>query len=235
MPVYANAKIKLFGHQILPNPPLLKEGAFSIFSKVYELPPLKKGGRGDFKLNLLFCWLICLLPFTAEAQSYAAEIKSAELSTQQGQITLSADFRYQLSPAARSALQNGVPLFWTVRIEVQQERAWLWPQTLATIRIPYRLEYHALLNRYRVKNASKNEAHNFATLPAALESMAALRDFPLISQTALAPEKQIVIGLGISFEREALPLPLRPVAYLDSEWYLSSDWTLLSLPKIFAE
>jgi len=128
-----------------------------------------------------------------------------------------------------------VPLFWTVRIQVQQERSWLWPRTLAEKAIPYRLEYHALLNRYRVKNTSKNETHNFATLPAALESMAALRDFPLIEQNAISSEGQTVIGLGISFEREALPLPLRPWAYLDGEWCLSSDSTVLILPTVFAQ
>ncbi|MEY3760764.1 MAG: hypothetical protein RIR39_2255, partial [Pseudomonadota bacterium] len=35
----------------------------------------------------------------------------------------------------------------------------------------------------------------------------------------------------VSFDRDALPLPLRPIAYIDPQWYLSSDWTLWPLKK----
>ena len=35
----------------------------------------------------------------------------------------------------------------------------------------------------------------------------------------------------LQFDGDLLPLPLRPLAYIDKQWFLSSDWTLWSLKK----
>ena len=97
--------------------------------------------------------------------------------------------------------------------------------------IRYRIQYHALLNMYRVRNEGSGEVYNFSTLSAALDLMSAVRDFPVLEKAGLAPEKQYLLAVKVSIDREALPLPLRPIAYLDPQWYLSSDWTLWPLKK----
>ena len=42
---------------------------------------------------------------------------------------------------------------------------------------------------------------------------------------------QYVVAIKVSFDRDALPLPLRPLAYINPQWYLSSEWTLWPLKK----
>ena len=37
--------------------------------------------------------------------------------------------------------------------------------------------------------------------------------------------------IRVGFEREALPIPLRPTSYFDPQWALSSRWTLWQLQK----
>jgi len=128
-------------------------------------------------------------------------------------------------------LQNGVPLFWDLQIKLLQHRDSLWDKTLVDTAIRYRLQYHALLNMYRVRNEGDGEVYNFSTLSAALELMSAVRDFRLIEKAQLDPQKQYVCAVKVSFDRDALPLPLRPIAYIDPQWYLSSDWTLWPLKK----
>ena len=172
-----------------------------------------------------------LLPFSADADDYAATVTQAEITLQGGNYVLSADIVYQLSEQAKDALQNGVPLFWAVKIQLLQHRALLWDKTLVDTAIRYRLQYHALLNMYRVRNEDNGEIYNFSTLPAALDLMSAIRDFRVIDQARLAPEKQYLCAVKVNFDREALPLPLRPIAYIDPQWYLSSDWTLWPLKK----
>ncbi len=144
---------------------------------------------------------------------------------------LSADIVYQLSKKAMEALQNGVPLFWDIQVKIQQHRDVLWDKTLVDTAIRYRIQYHALLNMYRVSNESNGEVYNFSTLSAALDLMSAVRDFRLIEKAELAPEKQYLCAVKVNFDREALPLPLRPIAYIDPQWYLSSNWTLWPLKK----
>lgn len=183
------------------------------------------------RARLLLCFLACLLPLPAQAEGYSAEVKAVDLSIQDGLYVLSADIDYRLSPKAMDALQNGVPLFWTVRIKIQQVRDFFWDETLSETTLRYRLQYHALLNMYRVRNESNDDVHSFSTLPAALDSMSALRDLPLINKDIVAPEHRTVMKLKIYFDRDALPLPLRPTAYINRQWYLSSDWTVWPLKK----
>jgi hypothetical protein len=175
--------------------------------------------------------LFCLLPFSGYADEFAAEVKQAGITLQGDSYVLSADIVYQLSEKAKEALQNGVPLFWDIQVKVLQHRDVLWDKTLVDTAIRYRIQYHALLNMYRVRNEINGEVYNFSTLSAALGLMSAVHDFRLIEKTELAPEKQYLCTMRVNFDREALPLPLRPIAYIDPQWYLSSEWTLCPLKK----
>jgi hypothetical protein len=171
------------------------------------------------------------LPFSCYPGEFGAEIKQAEITLQGDIYVLSADIVYQLSEKAKEALQNGVPLFWDIQVRLLQHRDVLWNKTLVDTAIRYRIQYHALLNMYRVRNEVNGEIYNFSTLSAALDLMSAIRDFPLLKSVEIAPEKQYLFALRVNFDREALPLPLRPTAYIDPQWYLSSDWTLWPLKK----
>ena len=169
--------------------------------------------------------LLWLSPFSGYAGEFGAEVKNAEITLQGGNYVLSADIVYQLSAKAKDALQNGVPLFWDIQVKMVQHRDVLWNKTLADLVIRYRIQYHALLNMYRVRNEGNGEVYNFSTLSAALGLMSTIRDFRLQEKTGLAPDTKYLCAVKVSFDREALPLPLRPIAYIDPQWYLSSEWT----------
>jgi hypothetical protein len=195
---------------------------------INKIPILLK----TFSLSACLCGvLLWLLPFCGYANEFAAEVRQAEITLQGDGYVLSADIVYQLSEKAMEALQNGVPLFWELQVKVQQQRDVLWNKTLVDTAIRYRIQYHALLNMYRVRNEGNGEVYNFSTLSAALDLMSVVRDFRVIGRTELASDKQYLCAVKVSFDREALPLPLRPIAYIDPQWYLSSEWTLCPLKK----
>ena len=179
------------------------------------------------------CYILCsiiiflLLPFTG----HGAEVKQAEIRLQGESYVLTADIVFQLSEKAKDALQNGVPLFWDLQIKLLQHRDYLWDKNLVDTAIRYRIQYQAMLNMYRVRNEDNGKVYNFSTLPAALGLMSAIVDFPVIEKLRIDAEKEYLCLLKINFDRNLLPLPLRPIAYIDSEWYLSSDWTLWPLKK----
>ncbi|MEQ1528179.1 MAG: DUF4390 domain-containing protein [Methylococcales bacterium] len=180
---------------------------------------------------MLFCWLMLWLPVIGCSSAVAAQVTNVQLYKQDQFYNLSADIDYQLSNAAKQALQNGVPLFWGIDIKAQQQRSYLWDKTLLTMSIRYRIQYHALLKMYRVRNEGTGEVFNFSTLAAALSLMSTLRDLPVVAQDRLASELQYQVAIKIVFDRDALPLPLRPIAYTNPQWFLSSDWTLWPLQK----
>ncbi len=177
------------------------------------------------------CTSLWLLPFSGYADDFAAKVTRAGINLQGDSYLLSAEIDYQLSEKAKDALQNGVPLFWSIQIRLLQHRDVLWNKALVEAAIRYRLQYYALLNMYRVRNEDNGEIYSFSTLPAALGLMSAVHDFRVIGKAELAPDKQYLCAVKVNFDREALPLPLRPLAYIDPQWYLSSDWTLWPLKK----
>jgi hypothetical protein len=187
-----------------------------------------------FLLLGVFMWLV-------STSAVATEVKQAQLSLQGNHYVLSADIDYQLSDKAKEALENGVPLFWGLRIKVLQQRQTLWAKTVVDRTIRYRIQYHALLNMYRVMiiqpTLANSEAHsehdsnsyNFSTLSAALDLMATVRNIAIIDVSAIKPDKHYFMQIKANFDRDALPLPLQPIAYTNPQWYLSSDWTTWSL------
>ena len=186
----------------------------------------------NFCLSACLCGvLLWVLPFSGYAGKFAAEVKQAEITMHDDSYMLSADIVYQLSEKAMDALQNGVPLFWDIQVKMLQHLDFFWDKTLIETAIRYRLQYHALLNMYRVRNEGSGDVYNFSTLSAALDLMSAVRDFRLLEKARLDSEKQYLVAVRVNFDRDALPLPLRPIAYIDPQWYLSSDWTLWPLKK----
>jgi len=118
---------------------------------------------------------------------------------------------------------------WRLQVKIQEAPGYFWNQTKVEIVRRYRLQYHALLNMYRLKNEEDGVVHNFSTLVSALELMSVVSDLPLINKDILDSAQQYLCLVKLNFERDALPLPLRPFAYIDPQWYLSSDWTSWSL------
>lgn len=143
-------------------------------------------------------------------------------------LELNADIDFRLSPMAKEALQKGIALSWTVMIKVEQE-GWLWNATVEQREIKYTIKNHALLNRFSVnKNGVEDR---FSTLNASLNAMSKIRNLAIIKKKYLKKNKKYQMLIRVGFEREALPIPLRPTSYFDPQWALSSRWTLWQLQK----
>lgn len=175
-------------------------------------------------LKVLFV-VLAILFNAANANEYAAEVKHAETTVQHGEYILAVDLDYHLSPQAHEALQNGVPLFWCIKIKLQQSHDFWLNKTLSKQTLRYRLQYHALLNMYRVRNENTGTMNSFSTLSAALNAMATVRDLPLVATSDLLPNAHYLVAIKVLFEDEALPLPLQTEVIANSQWQLSSEWT----------
>lgn len=167
---------------------------------------------GSFFLNL------------AIAETHDVTVKKAEFRLINGVYLLSADINYHIGSRALDALQNGIPLFWDLDVIVKEQRDFLWDKTVIEKVFRYRIQYHALLNMYRVRYENSGDVFNFSTLAGAIDLLSSVRDLPIMKRDRLYPEKKYLAAVKVIFDRESLPLPLRPVAYLNPQWYLSSEW-----------
>ncbi|AMK77991.1 uncharacterized protein DUF4390 [Methylomonas methanica] len=175
--------------------------------------------------------MLCLqiAPGMAEAGDYAARIEYAELNHIDHGYDVQAHIDYRLSPTAKEALHKGVPLTWDVTIELRQP-GMLWDTIIHNRKLTYSLQFHALLNQYVVQTPF-DRSEMFLTLSAAMNFMAAVHDNTPIPAELVAAGKPYLLAVKTQFNRELLPIPLRPVAYLDNRWFLSSAWYTWPIQK----
>ncbi len=165
----------------------------------------------------LFCWTTCLS---------AGEFKiiNAETHLVNGVYLLNSQIDYQLSEAALDALNNGVPITFEVKIEVLEQRQWLWNKTIALLRQYYILHYHALAKKYQLSYKNTDIEQSFFSLSAAITALGDIQDLPILDKEILEADKQYQVRLKAVLVIEDLPLPLLPIAYFSPSWLLSSDW-----------
>jgi hypothetical protein len=173
--------------------------------------------------------LLCLCPApaqTAESDPAPAEfvIERAASSLVEGVYVLDADIAYGFTPEVLEALDNGVPLILELQIEVAQPRQWLWDAVFTTLQQRYRLGYHALTQQYLVENLNSATQYNYASRADAIRALGTISGLPLLDQRLLTADESYVARAQVSLDLESLPTPLRLVAYLSSQWHLTSEW-----------
>lgn len=173
-------------------------------------------------LGLLLCLSLANLPVQAAGEGF--RVLRASSTTERGQLRLDALIELQFTEAPLDALRNGVPLTIEIDIEIVRDREYLWDETVASLAQRFRLEYHALARQYVAVNLSNNDLRSFPTLNGALDAIGRLHDFPLIDRALLKPPGNYYGRLRASLDIESLPPPLRPVAYLSTDWRLGSTW-----------
>ncbi len=177
-------------------------------------------------LLALLALLASLASLGVATSAWAAgfDVISASTRLEGGVYRLSAQIEYGLSDPALDALQNGVPLTIELLMEVRRRRSWVWDETVYSLAQRFRLEYHALSRQYLVRNLNSGERRNFSTRPAALRFMGRIYEFPLLDRGLLAPDERYEGALQARLDLDALPAPLRLIAYLSEDWRLSSEW-----------
>ena len=175
----------------------------------------------------LFAALLCLLTISFFPTSGYAEgfrILAAETKLKNHVYHLDANMDLKFSADALDALRSGVPLIILVNIEVNEDRSWWWDKTIADLEQGYLLLYHALSEKYIIHNLNSGAQQNFISLNAALHSLSNIRDFPLIDKNLLDEDDDYYVQMRTYLDIESLPAPMRPIAYISSQWQLESDW-----------
>ena len=176
--------------------------------------------------RILFAALLCaLMSYTLSNNVFAEgfRILAAETKLKDQVYQLDANLDLNFSDDALEALRSGVPLIVLVNIEVLKDRNWWWDKTIAELEQGYLLLYHALSEKYIIHNLNSGAQHNYTSLNAALFSLSNIREFPLIDKNLLQDEDYYA-RLRAYLDIESLPAPMRPIAYISSQWQLASDW-----------
>ena len=142
---------------------------------------------------------------------------------------LDADIEFRFSDEALQALNNGIPLTISLNIEVQRSRHYWLDENIAELEQHYQIFYHALSGQFLVQNQNSSATQIYPSLATTLANLGRIRDLPILDEKLIDPNEQYELELQVRLNIEALPAPLRPVAYINPAWRLTSDWYKWSL------
>ena len=111
-----------------------------------------------------------------------------------------------------------------LEIVVLRQRSYWLDEGVATLDQTYELVYHALSDRYLVRNVNSGEQVSYATLDAALDSLRVISNLPILDQALVRPERRHEISVRASLDVRTMPDTLRFILFWSDDWRQRSEW-----------
>jgi hypothetical protein len=155
---------------------------------------------------------------------------SADLSVLSGRSHTTADMvktqttlLLDLGPEPAKALVNGIPLTINLNVSLVKESAWPWRINAAEWQYPFRIQYHALSNRYTLLQPVGGKFQAFTSL---YEMLSSISQVTLLEQIPIGVNQADPISIQVQLEldRHLLPGPLKLAALFFPSWQLDSGW-----------
>jgi len=167
---------------------------------------------------------LCLLLLRVAHADEGLVIVNAQAGLEDGVWYLDADIDYQLSTTALEALESGLPLDFELEIRLERRRRIIWDAEFAELRQRYQLRFHALTERYIMRNLNSGEQTSYASLGAALGALGQVRGLPVIDDALIDPDTKYFVEVRASVDIEGKGGPLAVVRVFWNDWRTESDW-----------
>ncbi len=177
----------------------------------------------DFKSVLAVAALYGLL---AIAPANAADVTIHEVRAQTINeiIHIDVDVSLDFSDDAIDALRSGIPITFDVDVEINRVRRFWWDKMQIRTKQRYRITHHALSEQYLITNLVTGDRRAFLDLEDAIANLERIRGLPIAELRALSGNRRYNAAVRMKLDIEALPAPMRPIAYFSPGWRMSSRW-----------
>ena len=157
------------------------------------------------------------------------EVRSAYVNIDKGVFLLHARVEYPESPAIRDALRDGITLTFDLDARVERDRRFWFNAEIVDLTLRRELTYHAVSDRYVVRDAKSGDQQTFATLDEALDYLGRVDAWPILVEPQLdGGNYNISVRAGV--RRGHLPASLRALLFWTDDWARVSEWYTWSLP-----
>jgi hypothetical protein len=179
-------------------------------------------------------WLALLLAVVAgavhaDALDGVLEVRSAYVNIDNGVFLLHARVEYPDNPSIRDALRDGVTLTFDLDTRVERERRLWFNATIVDLTLRRELMYHAVSDRYVVRDSKTGKQDSFPTLEEALTSLGRIDSWPILVEPQLNGGNYL-ISVRAGVRRGKLPASLRALFFWTDDFRRVSEWYSWSLP-----
>lgn len=159
------------------------------------------------------------------------EVLQASTQLEEGVWFLNADVEYRLNDTALEALENGLELDIELVIRLSERRRFLWDPEFAELKQRYGLRYHALTERYILRNLNSGEQDSYGALAPALQALGEVRRLPLIDDALLSDKDRYQVALRVIIDIKKLGGPLAMFRLFWGDWRIAGDWVRWRLDR----
>jgi hypothetical protein len=159
------------------------------------------------------------------------DVRSAATRLQGGVWFLDADIDYRLNDTARDALESGLELEIELTIRLTQRRRIIWDPQFAELKQRYSLQYHALTERYILRNLNSGEQSTYGTRSAALAALGTVRALPIIDDALLSRGERYYVSIRAVVDIKEFGGPLALIRILWNDWRIAGDWVRWRLDR----
>ena len=165
----------------------------------------------------------------ADALDGVLEVRYAYVNVDHGVFLLHARVEYPVSPGIRDALRDGVTLTFDLDTRVDRERRFWLNVNIVELTLRRELTYHAVSDRYVVRDVRSGQQETFPTLEEALAYLGKVNGWPILVEPQLDGGNYIV-SVRAGVRRGRLPASLRALLFWTNDWHRVSEWYSWSLP-----
>lgn len=165
----------------------------------------------------------------ADALDGVLEVRSAYVNVDNGVFLLHARVEYPVNPGIRDALRDGVTLTFDLDTRVDRERRYWFNAAVVALTLRRELAYHAVSDRYMVRDTRSGEQTSFPTLEEALAYLGKVDGWPILVEPQLSGGNYVV-SVRAGVRRGRLPSSLRALLFWTNDWHRESEWYSWSLP-----
>lgn len=151
------------------------------------------------------------------------KVKQATSRLVDGVFLIDAEIDYEFSDVALTALENGVPLTVDIHVQVRRDGAWIWEKDIIDFKRTRQLRYLPLASTYEVIDFTNKQKRRFISRLAAIDALGEIKDLPVVQEQFLTDGESYRMAISSELDIEALPVPLRPTAYMSRQWKFSSE------------
>ena len=172
-------------------------------------------------------WLFCFLATLAVPAAQAAtrvEVRNASIVLDEGVYELDARLDLSLPEGARRAVDAGLTLRLNYLTEIVRVRRYLPDPEVASVVQAFELSYHALSQRYLVRNLNTGEQFDHGSIDGALERVAEVRGLPLIDSSLLEPGPTYEFRVRAEIDMRTAPDALNWLLFWTDDWSATSEW-----------
>jgi len=165
----------------------------------------------------------------AEPLEGVLDVRSAYVNIDKGVFLLHARVDYPVTPAIRNALRDGVTLAFDLDARVDRARRLWFSANIVDLTLRRELSYHAVSDRYVVREVRSGDQDTFATLEEALDFLGKVDGWPILVEPQL-DGGNYTISVRAGVRRGSLPASLRTLLFWTDDWARQSEWYSWSLP-----